>query len=71
MTTRHLITVTTASAALSLLAVAGAVAHAHLVRTTPAEGRTVKDAPTEVTLKFSERLESAFSSAVIRDSGGK
>jgi methionine-rich copper-binding protein CopC len=51
--------------------VATAFAHAHLVRSTPAEGGTVKDAPTEVTLKFNERLEPAFSSAVIRDSAGK
>ena len=32
---------------------------------------TVKDAPAEVTLKFNERLEPAFSSAVIRDGAGK
>ena len=71
MTLRHAIIVTAASAALSLSGVAAAFAHAHLVRATPAEGGTVKSAPNEVTLKFNEKLEPAFSSAVIRDSAGK
>jgi methionine-rich copper-binding protein CopC len=54
-----------------LSGVAAAFAHAHLVRAAPAEGGTVKSAPNEVTLKFNEKLEPAFSSAVIRDSAGK
>jgi methionine-rich copper-binding protein CopC len=54
-----------------LSGVVAAFAHAHLVRATPAEGGTVKSAPSEVTLKFNEKLEPAFSSAVIRDSAGK
>jgi methionine-rich copper-binding protein CopC len=58
------------SAALSLWT-AAALAHAHLVRATPAQGGTVKDAPSEVTLKFNEKLEPAFTSAVIRDAAGK
>jgi methionine-rich copper-binding protein CopC len=60
-----------ASIALSLFTTAAALAHAHLVRATPAEGGTVKPAPAEVMLKFNERLEPAFSSAVIRDATGK
>lgn len=71
MTTRQTIIVTATCAALSLPAVTAAFAHAHLVRSTPADGATVKTAPAEVTLKFNERLEPAFSSAVIRDAGGK
>ena len=71
MTLRHAIIITATSAALSLSGVAAAFAHAHLVRATPAEGGTVKSAPNEVTLKFNEKLESAFSSAVVRDSAGK
>jgi methionine-rich copper-binding protein CopC len=71
MTLRHAIIITATSAALSLSGVAAAFAHAHLVRATPAEGGTVKSAPNEVTLKFNEKLEPAFSSAVIRDSAGK
>jgi methionine-rich copper-binding protein CopC len=70
MATRQAFIVTAASAALSLWA-AAAFAHAHLVRATPTEGGTVKAAPAEVTLKFSEKLEPSFSSAVIRDAGGK
>jgi methionine-rich copper-binding protein CopC len=65
---RHALIVT--AAALSLWT-ATAFAHTHLVRATPAEGGKVKDAPAEVTLKFNEKLEPAFSSAVIRDAAGK
>lgn len=67
---RHPLIVTAAGAALSLWT-AAAFAHAHLVRATPAEGGAVKAAPAEVTLKFNERLEPAFSSAVIRDAASK
>jgi len=70
MTLRHAIIITAASAALSLSGVGAAFAHAHLVRATPAEGGTVKSAPNEVTFKFNEKLEPAFSSAVIRNSAG-
>ncbi len=70
MAIRNALIVTAASAALSLWA-AAAFAHAHLVRATPAEGGTVKTAPAEVTLKFNEKLEPSFTSAVIRDAAGK
>ena len=69
MTIRHVVIVTAACATLSLPAVTAAFAHAHLVRSTPAG--TVKTAPSEVTLKFNERLEPSFSSAIIRDAAGK
>jgi len=59
------------SASVSLLGVTTAFAHAHLVRATPAAGGTVQAAPTEVTLRFSEKLEPKFSSVVVRDSAGK
>ena len=48
-----------------------ALAHAHLVRAVPAAGGTVSTAPNEVTLRFNERLERAFSSVVVRDAAGK
>jgi copper resistance protein C len=48
-----------------------AFAHAHLVRAAPAAGSAVKDAPAEVTLTFSEKLEPAFTTAIIRDATGK
>jgi methionine-rich copper-binding protein CopC len=71
MTIKRAFIVAAASTALIIAGIATASAHAHLVRSTPAEGGTVKPAPTEVTLKFNERLEPSFSSAVIRDSNGK
>ena len=48
-----------------------ASAHTHLVRATPAVDGTVRAAPGEVTLRFNKRLESAFSSVLVRDSDGK
>ncbi len=48
-----------------------AFAHAHLVRATPAAGGTVQAAPSEVTLRFSEKLEPKFSSVLVRDLAGK
>ncbi len=55
--------------AVSLSATA-ALAHAHLVRATPAEDARVSP-PSEVALRFSERLEPAFSAIVVRDAAGK
>jgi methionine-rich copper-binding protein CopC len=58
-------------AAMPLLAVGAAFAHAHLVRATPAVGTTVHEAPTEILLRFNEKLEPSFSSVVVRDPAGK
>jgi methionine-rich copper-binding protein CopC len=58
-------------AAMTLSAATAAFAHAHLVRATPTVGGTVHEAPAEVLLRFNEKLESAFSSVVVRDSAGK
>jgi methionine-rich copper-binding protein CopC len=71
MSTRRSIAALAASAVLLLSATMAAFAHAHLVRATPAAGGTVQAAPTEVTLRFSEKLEPKFSSVVVRDSAGK
>jgi methionine-rich copper-binding protein CopC len=60
-----------AGAAVTLFAIAPAFAHAHLVRATPAAGGTVHEAPAEVLLRFNEKLESVFTSVVVRDSAGK
>ncbi len=60
-----------AAAILLLGGAASALAHAHLVRAVPAAGGSVSIAPSEVTLRFNEKLESAFSSVVVRDAGGK
>lgn len=48
-----------------------ALAHAQLRSATPAAGGGVTTAPTEVVLNFSEPLESALSSVVVRDAVGK
>jgi copper resistance protein C len=71
MSVQHKATVLVASAALLLGGVAAALAHAHLVRAVPAAGGAVPTAPSEVTLRFSEKLEPKFSSVVIRDAAGK
>jgi methionine-rich copper-binding protein CopC len=60
-----------ASAALALSGTEAAFAHAQLKTATPAVGGAVVDAPSEVTLNFSEKLEAAFSTAVVRDAVGK
>ena len=71
MSTRRSITTLAAAAVLLMGGTAATFAHAHLVRATPTAGGTVQAAPTEVMLRFSERLEPKFSSAVVRDSAGK
>jgi copper resistance protein C len=71
MSTRRTTIVLAASAALVLSGAVAAFAHAHLVRATPPAGGTVNAAPSEVTLRFSEKLEPKFSSVVVRDAAGK
>ncbi len=59
--------------AFALLALASvpAFAHAHLVKAQPAAGGTMHEPPSEVTLRFNEKLEPKFSSIVVRDATGK
>lgn len=71
MSTQRSIIAFAASAFLSLTGVTATFAHAHLVRAVPAAGGTLHNAPNEVTLRFSEKLEPKFSSIVVRDSTGK
>jgi copper resistance protein C len=71
MSTQRTIVVVAASAGLVLSSAISALAHAHLVRATPAAGGAVQMAPNEVTLHFSEKLEAKFSSVVVRDAAGK
>jgi methionine-rich copper-binding protein CopC len=59
------------AAALLSLASVPAFAHAHLVKAQPAAGGTLHDPPSEVTLRFNEKLEPAFSSVIVRDAAGK
>jgi copper resistance protein C len=60
-----------ASLALLLSGATAAFAHAELTRAVPSAGGTVAAAPNEVMVNFSEQLESAFSTIVVRDSVGK
>jgi methionine-rich copper-binding protein CopC len=46
-------------------------AHSFLERADPRPGSTVKSAPAEVRLRFTERLEPAFSTVEVTDEGGK
>jgi len=60
-----------ASAALIVAGASTAWAHAELKQATPAVDGKVQTAPTEVTLKFSERLEPAFTALIVRNAVGK
>jgi methionine-rich copper-binding protein CopC len=48
-----------------------AAAHAMLERAEPAVGSTVRTAPTEIRLHFSERIEPALSAVELRDAKGR
>jgi methionine-rich copper-binding protein CopC len=67
---RHALIAMLATASM-MLGASAAWAHAELKQATPAVDGTVQAAPAEVTLKFSERLESAFSAVIVRDAVGK
>lgn len=58
-------------ALLILFAAVAASAHSFLERADPRPGSTVKTAPVEVRLRFTERLEPAFSTVQVTDEQGK
>jgi hypothetical protein len=58
-------------AALGLVLAAAAHAHAFLDQAEPRVGSTVARAPAEVTLRFSEPLEPAFSTIEVTDAHGR
>jgi len=59
-------------ATLSLLASAGtALAHAQLESASPAVGSTVRKAPSQVSLSFTQKLEKSFSSIEVSGPGGR
>jgi methionine-rich copper-binding protein CopC len=60
-----------AFAVMALSGTQAAFAHAQLSHATPAAGDAVSKPPSEVTLNFSEKLEAAFSTVVVRDAVGK
>jgi len=71
MSTLRSAAVLTGSSLFLLMGIVTASAHAQLVRAEPAAGGNLGKAPSEVTLHFSERLEGALSSVVVRDAAGK
>jgi copper resistance protein C len=71
MAIKRMLIVVPACVVLSLSGALPAFAHAQLIRAVPAAGGTLHAAPSEVTLRFSEKLEPSFSSVVVRDSTGK
>src|ERR1700730_15302916 len=71
MALQRAIFVIAAGAVLALSGAVTALAHPRVVRATPAVGGIVKTAPNEVTIRFNEKLEPAFSSVVVRDAEGK
>lgn len=54
----------------TLVAATHAFAHAHLERASPPANGSVRNAPREVTIWFSENLERSFSSITVVDSSG-
>jgi copper resistance protein C len=60
-----------ASAVLAMSGTGAAFAHAQLSHATPVAGGAVPTPPSEVTLNFSEKLEAAFSTVIVRDAVGK
>src|SRR6202140_4388798 len=60
-----------ASAVMALSGGGAAFAHAQLKTATPAVNGVATPAPSEVTLNFSEKLEAAFSTVIVRDAVGK
>jgi methionine-rich copper-binding protein CopC len=71
MTIHRVIVGFLAFAALPLWGCETALAHAQLSRATPAVGGAVGEAPAEVALNFSEKLENTFSTVIVRDAMGK
>ena len=67
---RSLPAVLSTLAVIALLTPLAARAHAMLGRATPAPGSTVKPAPKEVVLSFTEKLEPKFSAIEVHDAKG-
>lgn len=53
-----------------MLIVGSALAHAMLAKATPAVGSTIRDAPTQVVLEFTERIEPTLSTVQVADANG-
>ena len=58
-------------AAYAVAAAGPALAHAFLTRASPAVGSTVHAAPSEITLRYTEAVEPAFSTVQVTGEGGE
>jgi hypothetical protein len=56
--------------ALALLSPAGAAAHSLLLESSPAAGATLTEAPTQITLRFNNRIEKTLSTIRVLDERG-
>jgi methionine-rich copper-binding protein CopC len=59
------------AAGLALSSAGTALAHGDLATSNPAAGATVKTAPTEVSITFTEEVEANFSGIEVRDAQGQ
>lgn len=68
MTTSRWLAAVCAAALVALTAAPGASAHAVLIGTTPGNDSVLERSPEVVTLRFNERVETAFGSVRVYDS---
>ena len=59
------------AAVLMALCSAGAMAHAIVTKSSPAQGAEVAAMPREVSITFNEKVEKLFSTAILADGSGK
>jgi methionine-rich copper-binding protein CopC len=65
------ISIITSAAAFVLLGTVASTAHAYLDHAEPRVGNTVRSAPRELTLWFTQNLEPAFSTVTVTDDSGQ
>lgn len=59
-----------ATAALLVLASGGALAHALVTSSSPAQGAVLSAGPKEITITFNEKVEKLFSNATLKNAAG-
>jgi methionine-rich copper-binding protein CopC len=67
----RILVVLTLAAGLATSAAPPALAHAFLTRASPAVGSTVRAAPAEITLRYTEAVEPAFCTVQVTAAGGE
>jgi copper resistance protein C len=69
-TTKRILSTTCIALSLVIGICSAAFAHAHLVKSSPAAGATIRVAPSELTLWFSEAVEGVFCTVEVVDEAG-